>query len=44
MARSLGIEDGVMVELGERARAVARGAATALTPPRALVRLAALAS
>jgi DNA-directed RNA polymerase specialized sigma24 family protein len=42
VARSLGIEDGVMVELGERARAAIRGAATALTPPRALVRLASL--
>jgi DNA-directed RNA polymerase specialized sigma24 family protein len=39
VARSLGIEDGPVTELAERARAAVRGAATALTPPRALVRL-----
>jgi DNA-directed RNA polymerase specialized sigma24 family protein len=44
VARSLGIKDPPMVALVERARAAARGAATALTPPRALVRLAALAA
>lgn len=44
VARSLGIDDGPVVELADRARAAARGALTALTPPRALVRLAAVAN
>ena len=44
VARSLGIEDGPVVELADRARAAARGALTALTPPRALVRLAAVSA
>jgi DNA-directed RNA polymerase specialized sigma24 family protein len=40
VARSLGIDDGPVQELAERARAAARGALTALTPPRAVVRYA----
>ena len=44
VARSLGIDDGPVVELADRARAAARGALTALTPPRALVRLAAVSA
>ena len=44
VARSLGIDDGPVLELAERARAAARGAATALTPPRALMRFAALSA
>jgi DNA-directed RNA polymerase specialized sigma24 family protein len=44
VARSLGIDDGPVVELADRARAAARGAFTALTPPRALVRLAAVSA
>ena len=44
VARSLGIDDGPMVELAERGRAAARGALTALTPPRALLRLASLSA
>jgi DNA-directed RNA polymerase specialized sigma24 family protein len=34
---SLGLQDGLVPELGERMRAVARGAATALVPSRAVV-------
>jgi DNA-directed RNA polymerase specialized sigma24 family protein len=34
---SLGLDDGLIPQLGERARAVARGAATALVPSRAVV-------
>ena len=44
VARSLGIDDGPVVEIADRARAAARGALTALTPPRALVRLAAVSA
>jgi DNA-directed RNA polymerase specialized sigma24 family protein len=40
VARSLGIRDRPAVELGERALAAARGALTALVPPRAVVRRA----
>jgi hypothetical protein len=44
VARSLGIDDGPVIEIADRARAAARGALTALTPPRALVRLAAVSA
>ena len=44
VARSLGIDDGPVIEIADRARAAARGALTALTPPRALVRLAGLSA
>lgn len=44
VARSLGIDDGPVVEMADRARAAARGALTALTPPSTLVRLAALSA
>jgi hypothetical protein len=40
VARSLGIRDRPAVEVAERALAAARGALTALVPPRAVVRRA----